>query len=524
MSRQQLTQRRRRSMRINPELAPKTAKQNWRTGLNAAMAVTGNNPDRHKNPSGLRIRGKDGSIKRDQKVNRFLKNFGDLGKYLDESNSYYKGWTGMKPIYEMDNEIDGIDYQQIFLNSGEDLIFSNWNNIVRNRSLKSEQFINELGRKTSKASSEGLRIPVSGGLRLRKDLMTASNSSKKPLIFVFATHAHVMLAVVYEGTIYSIGYAHVVEDNHIARGKIPAGVDASQLPNYVDPHTFEVIQGVLWSCDYVMPGTNHPVKVPWIDYLDHNMALRLNDYLSKVTHIEIDKQTIGGREVVSNQSQLFLDRALYLKSAAQLSPVFRNKDKALNCILWAGYIVGKDFSCGLLNDPKDCKSIPDKMMINLYEDQTREGNYYVKFNDHALREAHKYLQPTVPHKVYNTILRNPKTAAAVCGAGTAALCPGATGTVAAAAAKGAIAGTAIGACCQYTTGAVMGNMSTSNKSQDHAPQVLEMTRRGGKTRKRKYRKRNRLKTKKRNRKKTNKRKKRKTKSKRKFKKKTRKSK
>ena len=125
-----------------------------------------------------------------------------------------------------------------------------------------------------------------------------------------------------------------------------------------------------------------------------------------------------------------------MKSAAHLSPVFTDKDKALNCILWAGYIVGKDFSCGLLNDPKDCKTIPNEMMINLYEGQVREGNYYVKFNDHALREAHNYLEPTVPHKVYNTILRNPKTAAAVCGAGTAALCPGATGTVAAAAAKG----------------------------------------------------------------------------------------
>ena len=102
------------------------------------------------------------------------------------------------------------------------------------------------------------------------------------------------------------------------------------------------------------------------------------------------------------------------------------------------------------------------------------------------------------------------------------MCPGATGTVAAAAAKGAIAGTAIGACCQYTTGVAMG--SRGSNSSNSAPQVMEMTRRGGKTRKRKYRKRNRLKTKKRNRKKTNKRKKRKTKSKRKFKKKTRKSK
>ncbi len=519
-----LTQR--RSHRLNPELAPKTAKQNWRTGLNAAMAVTGNNPDRHKNPSGLRIRGKDGSIKRDQKVNRFLKNFGHLGNYLDESNSYYKGWTGMKPIYEMNNQVDGIDYQQIFLNSGEDLIFSNWNNIVRNRSLKSDQFIDEVGRTTSKGSSEGLRIPVSGGLRLRKDLMRASNSSKKPLIFVFASHAHVMLAVVYEGSIYSIGYAHVVEDDHIARGKMPAGIDPSQLQDYVDPHTFEVMRGVLWSCDYVMPGINHPVKVPWVDYLDHNMALRLNDYLSKVSYIEIEKQTIGGGEVVSNQTQLFLDRALYLKSAAQLSPIFTGKDKALNCILWASYIIGKDFSCGLLNDPKDCKTIPDEMMINLYEGQAREGNYYFRFNNDALSEAHKFLEPTVPHKVYNTIVRNPKTAAAVCGAGTAVLCPGAigsTGTVAATAAKGAIAGTAIGACCQYTTGAVMGNTRSSNKN-DGAPQVMEMSRRGGKTRKRKYKKRNKRKTKKRLRKKRNKRSKRKTKSKRKFNKKTRKTK
>ena len=99
--------------------------------------------------------------------------------------------------------------------------------------------------------------------------------------------------------------------------------------------------------------------------------------------------------------------------------------------------------------------------------------------------------------------------------------PEVTGTVAgAAAAKGAIAGTAIGACCEYTTGAVMGSLGSSNISNG-APQVMEMTRRGGKTRKRKYKKRNKRKTKRRLRKKTNKRNKRKTKSKRKFNKKTR---
>ena len=69
-----------------------------------------------------------------------------------------------------------------------------------------------------------------------------------------------MLAVVHEGKIYSIGYAHVVEDNHMARGKIQAGIDANRLPDNIDAHTFEVMQGVLWSCDYVMPGINHPVK------------------------------------------------------------------------------------------------------------------------------------------------------------------------------------------------------------------------------------------------------------------------
>ena len=42
---------------------------------------------------------------------------------------------------------------------------------------------------------------------------------------------------------------------------------------------------------------------------------------------------IKGREKVSNQTQLFIDRALYLKSAAQLSPVFKDKYKAMNCIL-----------------------------------------------------------------------------------------------------------------------------------------------------------------------------------------------
>ena len=52
---------RRRSPRLNPDAAPKTAKQQWSKGMTSAMAVSGNNPDRHKNPSGVRIK-KDGSI------------------------------------------------------------------------------------------------------------------------------------------------------------------------------------------------------------------------------------------------------------------------------------------------------------------------------------------------------------------------------------------------------------------------------------------------------------------------------
>ena len=63
----------------------------------------------------------------------------------------------MRPIYEMNEVIDGIDYREIFLNKGEDLIFSEWDYA---KNGQAESFIDELGRQTSKRTSEGLRISV----------------------------------------------------------------------------------------------------------------------------------------------------------------------------------------------------------------------------------------------------------------------------------------------------------------------------------------------------------------------------
>ena len=84
----------------------RTGSQLWEKGLGKLAFIIGDEKTGWK-PSGFRKSPKDGRITVDQKLNRFLKNFGDLGQYQDEKDSYYKGWTGMKPIYEMKRIIDG---------------------------------------------------------------------------------------------------------------------------------------------------------------------------------------------------------------------------------------------------------------------------------------------------------------------------------------------------------------------------------------------------------------------------------
>lgn len=512
------------------EVSAKQRWQNMRTKFSAANVMG-------KSLSSIGYRQKSsGEYVADSKINRILKNFGNMGTYQTE-NEYY-GWSGMKPIYEMEETIDQIDYNEIFL-FGENLIFKDWNHIPKATSLPTNiKYIDIDGNiRTRKQGSSGIEISVENGLRLRRDLINASNSKEKPLIFVMATHAHVMLKVTYRGNIFSIGYGHPAEDHKRYRkipNKFATAIETSlsknpRTENIMEADDFHGRQGVLWSTDYIPPGDNHAVKTIWVDYLNHSMAKRLDKYLQKVRHVGINMEyiTVGNdtRYRISNQTELYLDNSVYSTLAGHI-PAHEN---GKNCIIWAGEILGRTFNCGLTYAPKYCKSIPDHLIAGLYTDQKKfmfdDTPFYYSFNDTFLKKAQDSVKPSI----LTQIGRHPKAACAMCGATACAMngvCDDVE-TLAAKTAAGAVVGAATVDCCEKGAKALLGE-SCPDGAVCRAPPPQTMVRSGGKTHKRKKKKQNRRKTKKRNRKKTNKHKKRqinikRLNHKRKFKKKTRKT-
>ena len=522
------------------------ANKNWDKAKTKRL-ILGTFNNREFNPRGFRTNSR-GDLVGDQKIERILRNFGDIGHY--QKRNYpeidYDGWTGMKPIYEMDKNIDGIDYRKIFKlkTRDSDLIFKKMNDVTPKTLPDHIKYIDDIGNESNFEDSWGIRINLKNGLRLRSDLMeaAASDSHEKPLIFVMSTNAHVALKVSYRGKIFSIGYGKPAPD-HTHYGLKPNYV-AKRIENYLDRKApklmeqddFHGLQGVLWSTDFIPPGDIHAVKTIWVDYLNHGMANRLNNYLKRVKHVEIlYKEIIINGELetrISNQTELYLKDSVYATLAGHIHPEYGNAGKAKNCIVWAGEILGRNFNCGLTYAPDNCKSIPDDMIEALYTGQPKVSfgddptHYFYSFNDTFLKKA----QDSVKPGIITQIGRNPRTACAMCGA-TIGCVNGVCDDVETAAAKAA-AGAAVGAfagkCCDETVNALLGTGTCEAGAVCEAPEEQVMRRRGGKTHKRKKKKQNRRKTKKRNRKKTNKHKKRqinikRLNHKRKFKKKTRKT-
>ena len=513
----------RSTLRIQNE-KKEEAQDNLKKLVTTVTALRGMTNNRSKHPKGYRVTSK-GKIAADDKIYRILVHFGNMGHYPNTEN--YKGWTGMKPIYEMEQKIGQTNYRKIF-HFGEDLIFKKYDEIDEKKLPSNIKHIDDVGNEIDKDRSHGIKISVENGLRLRKDLMEASRTNEKPLIFVMATPAHVMLKVSYRGNIFSIGYGHTTPDHkhYGRRHNYFAKAFETTLSFAMQPDDLHGIQGVLWSTDFLPPGKNHAVKLIWVDYLNNRVAKKLDSYLQKVRHVEMQYQEIEvdneNEERISNQTELFLDNSVYSTGAGHIQPEFGNAGKPKNCIVWAGEILGRTFNCGLLYAPESCMAIPSDLIEQIHGDRDEKGFYY-SFNDENLKKAQDSVKPSI----LTQIGRHPKEACAMCGATIGCVngvCAGESAAVRAAA--GGVLGAVAVDCCDKGVKALLGK--SCDGAVCKAPQTQTIVRSGGKTHKRKKKKQNRRKTKKRNRKKTNKHKKRqinikRLNHKRKFKKKTRKT-
>tara|TARA_B100000767_G_scaffold273681_1_gene304556 strand:- start:894 stop:2477 length:1584 start_codon:yes stop_codon:yes gene_type:complete len=520
-----------RSTTKRKELRKEDAQKNLKKLVTTVTALRGMKP-RPRHPRAFRTN-KKGEIVADDKIYRILRHFGYMGHYPDTD---YKGWTGMKPIYEMQEKMGQTNYRKIF-HFGEDLIFKKYDEINEKKLPSNIKHIDEDGNEIEPNRSTGIKISVENGLRLRKDLMDASRTTEKPLIFVMATHAHVMLKVSYRGNIFSIGYGHTTSDHehYGRRHNYFANAVETRLSSAMEPDDLHAIQGVLWSTDFLPPGKNHAVKLIWVDYLNNRVAKKLDSYLRKVRHVEMQYQkqifeddNDDDLERISNQTELFLDNSVYSTIAGHIQPEFGNAGKPKNCIVWAGEILGRNFNCGLLYAPESCMPIPSGLIEQIHGDLDPTGTYYINFNDENLKKAQDSVKPSI----LTQIGRHPKAATAATAATIGCLNGVCSGESAAATAATAAAAGVLGAvgldCCDKGVKALLGNSCDGAVCTAPPPQTQTMVRSGGKTHKRKKKKQNRRKTKKRNRKKTNKHKKRqinikRLNHKRKFKKKTRKT-
>ncbi len=380
--------------------------------------------------------GSGGKFKNVLKLHKAIKNFGFLGNFkymnptdpnLDYIKDYitYEGWSGVMPVYEMKETIDEINYSNLFYGLEDNLIYGKWEELVE------KVKINQGG--TWHASdgtqwsgepkdADAFRLSCPQGLRLRKNLMDASKSDEKPILFVIVNPAHAHIVITYQGMCYSVGYANIPDatdrqdlvDTWLIKPYTQTDLEkiakiAEKVPEDKGKEDWlkkvsriknswtlsiarkinelvegiQLQRGVVCSSDFSMPGNIHEGKIIWVDYLTQQIADRLNKFLINTYQIEFESKYIYGinaeeingelvdNKTVSNQTLLYNNNIIYQKSAQHTTANPTGKE-TYNCISWASHIVGdKLFNCTVGQVPGLCVGMNDDQFKRLVRGQTK---------------------------------------------------------------------------------------------------------------------------------------------------------
>jgi hypothetical protein len=186
---------------------------------------------------------------------------------------------------------------------------------------------------------------------LKRDLDELDNNSPvydRPLVFLVASSApHAMIYIISSGKVFTVGFGYLGSPG---RTKLPRTLEAAGQPGLA--HTFEILNGALYSADYLMPNDNQGAKLVWVGFLTDDIIDNIKQDLVQVNSI-VYTGTIDARGVynVSYNCMLGFGQG-YCEAAG-----FINKDTTTNCILWAQSKLNIKVECGWAGNPKECRPI-----------------------------------------------------------------------------------------------------------------------------------------------------------------------
>lgn len=253
-----------------------------------------------------------------------------------------------------------------------DLLFQSPNILINNTEQHEEYIVDQI---YSLGGDDEIEIIIDNltpdVLTINQDIKHDINDddiTKNPIYFVIvAPTPHVMLLILHEGNLYSVGYGY--SDDNAKSGKI---------------HTFDILNGAIYSADFLTPKEKQQCKIIWIGYLTSAILTNLENEFKKTTKI-IYNGIEDNNNIITLSNKCTLVSTSKYGELASIAPSYFNLN---NCLIWIKQIINVDLRCGSINNPTNCKEITTEefqIFKTLYKNNSLELQKHIRSITDRLR-------------------------------------------------------------------------------------------------------------------------------------------
>ena len=209
-------------------------------------------------------------------------------------------------------------------------------------------YTDEDGNKSTSENIHGVKPTLN---RLISDQAKETDEKNRPIVFALTSVKHAILCILSEdGNLYTVGFGYSGTDQQT---KLLNTLRMNENYGEDIAHHIEVINGALYTADYLLPENTMACKISWIGYLDEPICERLEEYLQQTQTIVYSlKKTGRDKYFVRNECTLIVNQK-YSESSGVINR------GATNCIRWVQQILGVQLNCGLVSIPGQCMGIED---------------------------------------------------------------------------------------------------------------------------------------------------------------------
>ena len=179
---------------------------------------------------------------------------------------------------------------------------------------------------------------------------------------------HAIIVVIANGKMYSIGYGFsgILPNEDLIKTKMRDYGQKNSLA-FKMSHFADVLNGALYTADYLLPNDNQIFIPIWIDILNDKHIKRIEAELKKTKVIQFRRENIDHRILI-------LENSKYSESAS-INPINKGFE---NCLLWGQSVLGLKKRLCVFNNPNQCpnyiKAKEWDKFINVYKNNENTEN------------------------------------------------------------------------------------------------------------------------------------------------------